>query len=98
MRTADILHWILVQQFRFFPRFHGTIIIRYPQRFRSTGGPWTLQASLPNIRAIFSGKEPGVNGSSIFFTAASYRINLDGPISRNGAFEVGATVNLFRQQ
>ncbi|MGX5817692.1 PorP/SprF family type IX secretion system membrane protein [Chitinophaga lutea] len=47
-----------------------------------TGGPWTFQASLPNIRTVFSGKELGVNGGTIFFTAASYRFDLDGAIHR----------------
>ncbi|WP_119080662.1 PorP/SprF family type IX secretion system membrane protein [Chitinophaga alhagiae] len=47
-----------------------------------TDGPWTLQAALPNVRALFTGKDLGVNGGSVFFTAASYRFTLPGAISR----------------
>lgn len=47
-----------------------------------TDGPWTFQAALPNVRGLFTGKEEGVNGGGIFFTAASYRFALPGAVSR----------------
>ncbi|GEP96976.1 hypothetical protein CCY01nite_32360 [Chitinophaga cymbidii] len=47
-----------------------------------TDGPWTLQAAIPNVRALFTGEDRGVNGGGVFFTAASYRFTLPGAISR----------------
>jgi type IX secretion system PorP/SprF family membrane protein len=47
-----------------------------------TDGRWTIQAALPNVRGLFTGKEDGVNGGGIFFTAAAYRFTLPGAISR----------------
>lgn len=38
-----------------------------------TDGHLFLQAALPNVRSLFTGKDYGVNGGGLFFTAASYR-------------------------
>ncbi|MFB6456207.1 PorP/SprF family type IX secretion system membrane protein [Chitinophaga sp. Hz27] len=47
-----------------------------------TNNHWTAQASLPNIRATFSGNSyPGVDGGTIFFSALSYKFDLDGAVS-----------------
>lgn len=38
-----------------------------------TNGHLFVQAALPNVRSLFTGKDYGVNGGGLFFTAASYR-------------------------
>jgi type IX secretion system PorP/SprF family membrane protein len=38
-----------------------------------TNGNLFLQAALPNVRSLFTGKDYGVNGGGLFFTAVSYR-------------------------
>jgi len=38
-----------------------------------TDGHLFLQAALPNVRSLFTGKDYGVNGGGLYFTAASYR-------------------------
>jgi type IX secretion system PorP/SprF family membrane protein len=40
-----------------------------------------IQASLPNVRALFTGNDKAVDGGSIFFTAASYKFITEGTIS-----------------
>lgn len=42
---------------------------------------WNIQAALPNVRSIFTGSNKGVDGGGIFFTAASYKFELDDAIS-----------------
>ncbi|NIG56456.1 PorP/SprF family type IX secretion system membrane protein [Chitinophaga sp. Cy-1792] len=43
---------------------------------------WTAQASLPNIRAMFTGKSyPGVDGGTVFFSALAYKFDLYGAVS-----------------
>lgn len=46
-----------------------------------TDGSLFLQAALPNVRSLFTGKDYGVNGGGVFFTAASYRFTPEGVIS-----------------
>jgi len=41
----------------------------------------TLQASIPNVRSLFTGDNKAVDGGGIFFTAASYRFAVDETIS-----------------
>lgn len=41
----------------------------------------TLQAALPNIRSLVSGENKGVNGGGIFFSAASYKFDLEGTVN-----------------
>ncbi|HEY0611904.1 MAG TPA: PorP/SprF family type IX secretion system membrane protein [Chitinophaga sp.] len=46
-----------------------------------TDGNLYLQAALPNVRSLFTGKDYGANGGGVFFTAASYRFMPAGAIS-----------------
>lgn len=41
----------------------------------------TLQASIPNVRSLFTGDNKAVDGGGIFFTAASYRFAVDEAIT-----------------
>ena len=41
----------------------------------------SLQASIPNVRSLFTGDNKAVDGGGIFFTAASYRFAVDETIS-----------------
>jgi type IX secretion system PorP/SprF family membrane protein len=41
----------------------------------------TLQASIPNVRSLFTGDNKAVDGGGIFFTAASYKFAVDETIS-----------------
>ncbi|PWV51412.1 PorP/SprF family type IX secretion system membrane protein [Chitinophaga sp. S165] len=40
-----------------------------------------IQASIPNVRSLFTGDNKGVDGGGIFFTAASYRFAVNESIS-----------------
>lgn len=46
-----------------------------------TDGHLNIQASLPNLRAIFTGNNKSVDGGGIFFTSASYRFAVNESIS-----------------
>jgi hypothetical protein len=41
----------------------------------------TLQASLPNVRSLFTGDNKAVDGGGIFFTAAAYKFAVDETIT-----------------
>ncbi|HVI45062.1 MAG TPA: PorP/SprF family type IX secretion system membrane protein [Chitinophaga sp.] len=45
-----------------------------------TSGGLMLQASLPNVRGLFTGDNKAVNGGTIFFSAAEYRFQFDGAL------------------
>jgi type IX secretion system PorP/SprF family membrane protein len=45
-----------------------------------TGGNWTIQGALPNVRSLFTGDD-AINGGGVFFTAASYRFLWEGAIN-----------------
>lgn len=46
-----------------------------------TNGNLFVQAALPNVRSLFTGKDYGVNGGGLFFTSVSYRFTPEGVIS-----------------
>lgn len=42
---------------------------------------WNVQAALPNIRAVFTGVNRGVNGGTLLYSAASYKFKNEGAVS-----------------
>lgn len=47
-----------------------------------TDAHWNIQGAVPNIRALFTGDDKGVDGGGIFFTAASYAFLPQGVVNR----------------
>ncbi|WP_207510394.1 PorP/SprF family type IX secretion system membrane protein [Longitalea luteola] len=42
---------------------------------------WNVQAALPNIRAMFTGINRGINGGTLVYSAASYKFKNEGAVS-----------------
>ncbi|WP_205510669.1 PorP/SprF family type IX secretion system membrane protein [Longitalea arenae] len=42
---------------------------------------WNLQAALPNIRALFTGVNRGINGGTLIYSAVSYKFKNEGAVS-----------------
>ncbi|NLR79117.1 PorP/SprF family type IX secretion system membrane protein [Chitinophaga eiseniae] len=73
-----------------------------------TNGHLNVQAALPNVRGLFTGKERTVEGGTIFFSAVSYRFTADNTVSSivpkvcfrgvrgyNNILDVGVNVGLL---
>lgn len=46
-----------------------------------TDDHWNVQAALPNIRAMFTGENRGINGGTLIYSAASYKFKNEGAVS-----------------
>jgi type IX secretion system PorP/SprF family membrane protein len=46
-----------------------------------TDDHWTIQSSLPNIRAMFTGVSRGINGGTLVYTAAAYKLKTEGAVN-----------------
>jgi type IX secretion system PorP/SprF family membrane protein len=46
-----------------------------------TDDRWTIQGALPNIRAMFTGVNRGINGGTLIYSAASYKFTNEGAVS-----------------
>lgn len=46
-----------------------------------TDDHWTIQSALPNIRAVFTGVNRGINGGTLVYSAAAYKFKTDGAVN-----------------
>jgi type IX secretion system PorP/SprF family membrane protein len=46
-----------------------------------TDDHWTIQSALPNIRAVFTGVNRGINGGTLVYSAASYKFKNEGTVN-----------------